>query len=327
MKNNVSTVELKKSKGKSDGKHDLARLIPFIGLIGSIVFFSIATGGRFLQADNITMLLSQSFVLIITALGSTFIYAHGAIDVSLGSVSMLSCILACMVAQTTNNGVLSFATCLVVCVLAALLIGVIACKLNIRPFPAALSLSFICQGISGELLTTGQIIMPKAIIEAVYQPWIMIVVLVVSFVVCYILFEHTKVGHINKAMGGNETTVKLSGINTDKYKLIAYTIRGVMLAIASFFLICRVAVVNTSTSSGLHIDVMLAVVLGGMSIRGGPKSNIFAPLIGAITTYVLNNGFILMGVDAYYVQFFKGIIFLIVILLVFEKERSGPLPD
>ena len=108
---------------------------------------------------------------------------------------------------------------------------------------------------------------------------------------------------------------------------LAYIICSITLGISSFFLICRVSAAATTTGSGLHMDVMLAVILGGMSIRGGPKSNIHAPIIGSLITYILTNGFTLCGVSVYWVQFLKGIIFLAVIILVFERKHRGALPS
>lgn len=303
------------------------KVVPLFGLVASILVFTIVTKGGFLAISNLNIILNQCFTLLLTAVGATFIYSHGSIDVSLANACMLGCIAAVYTANATQNILLSFLVCVVVCVVFALIIALISANLHIKPFPAALCISFICMGIAGELLTTGEVLMPAAIAKAVDQPWIKIIVLAVSVSVCYILFEHSKIGPVNRAIGGNETTVWLSGINVKKYKLLAFLVRGVMLGIAAYFLICRVTTATTTTGSGLHMDVMLAFILGGMSIRGGPASRITAPIIGAIITYVLSNGFILCGVNVYFVQLIKGIVFLVVILVVFPRKKGGTLPD
>ena len=325
----MNTAEAKITKKNTWSNKELIRnqILPLFGLVAAVIIFTVITKGAFLATSNLKLLLNQSLTLILTATGAAFIYSHGSIDVSLANACMLGCIAAVNVANATGSILLSAIVCVAVCVFFAIVVALISVNLHIRPFPAALCISFICMGIAGELLTTGEVLMPIALARQVDVPWIKIVALIVSVVVCYLLYEHTKIGPFNRMMGGNETAVALSGINTKKYKIIAFLIRGIMLGIAAFFLICRVSTATTTTGAGLHMDVMLAVILGGMSIRGGPSSRITAPIIGAITTYVLSNGFVLCGVNAYYVELFKGIIFLIVILVVFPRKKGGTLPD
>lgn len=308
-------------------KIDLRSILPVVGLAAIIVVFSVATGGSFLNPSNLATILNQSFTLILAALGASFIYAHGSLDVSLGSVCMMSCICCVHVARATGSAVLTILTAVGVCLICGVIVAVISCKLNVMAFVASLCVSFVCQGLAGELVATGEIIMPDAIATTFNQPWIKVIVLIAAVAVCYILFEHTKIGHYNKAIGGNAEAARQSGIQVDRYKLIAYIICSITLGISSFFLICRVSAAATTTGSGLHMDVMLAVILGGMSIRGGPKSNIHAPVIGSLITYILTNGFTLCGVSVYWVQFLKGVIFLAVIILVFERKHRGALPS
>lgn len=303
------------------------KLLPYAGLIIAIVFFSIATKGKFLRADNLALLVNQSFTLILAVLGATFIYAHGSLDVSLGSICMMSCISSVTVAVATGSGILAFISCLAVSLVCSLIVALLSCKLGVVAFVSSLCVSFVCQGLAGEMVNTGEIVMPRHIVEAVNRPVVKVIVIALAIVVCYILFEHTKIGAYNKAIGGNAVAAQQSGINVHKYKIIAYLISGTLLGISSFFLICRISAASTTTGSGLHMDVMLSIILGGMSIRGGSKSNIAAPIVGSLITYILANGFTLMHVDVYYIQFLQGIIFLIIIFCVFDKKKQGALPN
>lgn len=307
-------------------KARLRALLPVAGLIAIVAVFAVATGGKFLEMSNLSLILNQSFTLILASLGATFIYAHGSLDVSLGSVCMMSCICSVQVAVATGSAVLALLTSVGVCLVCGLIVAFVSCKLRIMAFATSLCVSFVCQGLAGEMLLTGEVIMPGNIAGMFNQPIVKVVVLVVAFAIAYILFEHTKIGPYNKAIGGNAITAQQSGIKVDRYKIIAYVICGIALGISSFFLICRVSAAATTTGSGLHMDVMLSVILGGMSIRGGARSNVFAPVIGSLITYVLSNGFTLCGIDAYHVQFLKGAIFLVVIIVVFERKKYGALP-
>ncbi len=322
------TQSVSETLKKANRKEKITEWFPFVGLVVVVILFSLLTKGKFLQPSNLKLIIDQSFTLILTALGAAFIYAHGSLDVSLGSVCMMNCICSVLVAiHTGGNGVLAFLACLAVSLLCALIVAFISCKLRVMAFVSSLCVSFICQGLAGQLMSTGEIVMPSNIIAAVNRSSVKIVVIIAAIVVCYILFDHTKIGQYNKAIGGNALAAEQSGIPVHKYKIIAYTISGIMLGIASFFLVCRISTATTTTGSGLHMDVMLAVILGGMSIRGGPKSRITAPIIGSLITYCLSNGLTLLGVDAYYVQFIQGLIFLAVIFAVFPRKKQGALPN
>ena len=307
-------------------KERIKEYFPFVGLVVLVALFTALSKGKFVTSDNLSLIIDQSFTLMLTSLVATFIYAHGSLDVSLGSVCMMSCICSVLTAIHSGSGVLAFLVCVAVSLACALVVSLISCKLRVMAFVSSLCVSFICQGLAGQLMSTGEIVMPGSVVSVVNRPVVKIIVIIVAIIVCYILFEHTKIGHYNKAIGGNAVAAAQSGIPVNKYKIIAYTICGIMLGIASFFLVCRVATATTTTGNGLHMDVMLSVILGGMSIRGGPKSRITAPIIGSLITYTLSNGLTICGVDAYYVQFIQGIIFLVVIFTVFPRKKQGALP-
>lgn len=308
-------------------KEMIKEFVPLGGLIALVILFSILTHGRFLTIMNLSMILNQSFTLIITSLGAVFLYTFGAFHVGLGSICMLSAICSVMVAINTGSGILSFLVCIAVSVVSNIIIAFVACKMNVIPFVGSLCISFIAQGLASQLLSTGEISMPSSISNAVDKPLIKLIVAIVAIVVIYILFERTKVGNYCKAIGGNETVARQSGIPVDRYKFIAFIISGIMLGIAAFFLVCRIKQASTTTGDGLHMQVMLSIILGGMSLRGGPKSRMTAPIIGSLITYTLSSGFSLLSVSPYYIEFIQGIIFLAVIFTVFPKKRTGALPN
>lgn len=304
----------------------MVELVPIIGLVALVIAFSIATKGLFLKPDNLSMIIGQSFTLIIASLGAVFIYSFGALNVALGSITMVAAIFATNVANATGSWILSLLTSIFVAVLAQSITAFVACKMNVIPFVGSLCIAFICSGLGAELVTTGQVTMAREIADVVDRPVVKIIVIIVAIIVCYILFEHTKIGHYCKAIGGSEVVAEQSGIPVAKYKYIAFLISGIMLGIATFFLLCRNKMATTATGEGLHMQVMLAIILGGMSLKGGPRSRITAPVIGSLLLYTLSNGMTLIGISPYYVEIIQGAIFLIVIFLVFPKKKYGSLP-
>ncbi len=99
-----------------------------------------------------------------------------------------------------------------------------------------------------------------------------------------------------------------------------------MIGIAGFFAMSRTLTVATLAGSGYEMDVIVAIVLGGMSLNGGMKSSVRAPIIGALIVVILTNGLVIVGVNYKYSDMIIGIIFLIVILFAYKRNKLGLLP-
>ncbi len=122
------------------------------------------------------------------------------------------------------------------------------------------------------------------------------------FILCLILFNYTPLGRQIKIQGGNPITARQSGINSKKVKLIVFIISAIGVALAAFIILIRVRSVGTATGSSLGMDVLVALVLGGMPLMGGPRSRISAGIIGAATISVLNAGLTMMGLELAVIQ-------------------------
>ena len=96
------------------------------------------------------------------------------------------------------------------------------------------------------------------------------------------------------------------------------------VGLAAVFSITNVAAVSVETGDGMGMDVMLATVLGGMSIFGGSRSNAYAGVLGAITVVALNKGMLMIGVSAALIQGIRGVIFLLLVWM--NSERQSLLP-
>lgn len=100
---------------------------------------------------------------------------------------------------------------------------------------------------------------------------------------------------------------------------------GVGVGLAAVFSVINVSAVSVETGSGLGMDVMLATVLGGMSIFGGSRSNAYAGLLGALTVAALNKGLLMVGVSSAFIQGIRGVIFLLLVWM--NSERQNLLPS
>ena len=153
-----------------------------------------------------------------------------------------------------------------------------------------------------------------------------IIFLAVFFIICVILFNYTSLGVRIKNMGGNIISAKQSGIDTRKTTISAFLVSAVGVAIAAFVILLRTRTVGGTTASTVGNDVMVALVLGGMPLSGGPKSKISAGLLGAATITVLNSGLTIMGLSTGQIQICRGVVFIVVVLVSSLSYRGKLLP-
>lgn len=110
------------------------------------------------------------------------------------------------------------------------------------------------------------------------------------FIFCVVIYHFTRVGRELRFLGGNENCAAQTGISNSRATYISFLMTGVGVGLAAVFSVINVSAVSVETGSGLGMDVMLATVLGGMSIFGGSRSNAYAGLLGALTVAALNQG-------------------------------------
>ena len=153
----------------------------------------------------------------------------------------------------------------------------------------------------------------------------MVAVLVIEVLIVSFLFNYTKFGKNDKAIGANPVAAQQSGINLVKYKVIAYVIMGVFVVVAAIFQMGYTGSASDSTGTGFEMNVMVALILGGMPLSGGMKSRVSCAVLGSFTFSLLNVGLPIIGIPVNTVNLIKGIIFIIVVLITCRKSR-GILP-
>lgn len=152
-----------------------------------------------------------------------------------------------------------------------------------------------------------------------YIPVPAIITIVVLIIAWYILSQ-TRYGRYVYALGGNEDSARLSGINTDKIKTLVYVICGITAALSGVITTSRVGSASPNAGLGFELDAIAAVVLGGTSLAGG-EGTVVGTIIGAMIIGVLNNGLNLAGVSAYYQSIVKGLVILLAVLIDKKSKK------
>jgi ribose transport system permease protein len=146
-----------------------------------------------------------------------------------------------------------------------------------------------------------------------------VLIMAAIIVIVWYVLTQTRYGRYVYALGGNEKAAHLSGLRTDRIKIIVYSISGLLSALAGVILTSRLSSAQPTAGNGYELDAIAAVVIGGTSLAGG-RGSIVGTLIGALIIGVLNNALNLLNVSAYYQMIAKGLVILVAVLLDQRKK-------
>ncbi len=318
---NSIKARLKPSALSDQTKQIIQMLLPAAGTLFILIFFGIVTGGRIFSKSNIVSILNQCFTLMIAAVGGTFVYAHGGIDMSIGAVQAI-----CMwIGILTINDFGWFPGLLVALAVGAfcgLVTGGTHVVLGIPAFITSMCVQYICRGIV-TTVTVAKSIKVATFFYRFNNPYLKLAVLLIVITIGTILFEYTKLGKGLKAIGGNSRAAEFSGIRAKRYTIAAYMVLGLCMGLTAFFAISREGAVQAGSGQGLELDMMLAIALGGLPFTGGAAARMSCAVLGSLTTTLLGNGLVLWGIPVEAVEGIKGILFLCVIAITYERRQGN----
>jgi len=297
-------------------------------LLALIVFLTLYTD-TFLTPTNLFNILRAFSWIAISAFGQAMVIITAGIDLSVGSVMAFSGLVSAMLLVEGVPVPLAVAGGLAAGLLVGLLNGLMITKGRLPPFIATLGslLMFrgLCYGLTGgwpvrdlpqSFRSLGQLDIPIGSI-GVPLPLVFVIVLAV---ITSLFLSRTVWGYRIYAVGGNETATRLSGISTDKVKILVYSLCGFLTAIGGILMTARLGVAAPTAGQGYELDVIAATVVGGVSLMGG-EGTILGVLLGALFMGVLRNGLVLVGVSAYWLQAVQGLVIVTAIMLDQLRKR------
>ena len=312
-------------------KHS-AQVAAYSGLVLCIVFFTILTpifGESIWSAAKIKTLMQNVIVLALMSVGATFVYSLGSMDISIGRQVGLYATLVVIIGNATGSLLWGILLSLVIAVVISAINGAAGEVLNIHPVISSLVFQMVISGVSSVMynsLGSRNVALMNTIDVSIFrQTWFMILALVIEVLIVGYLFNFTKLGKNAKAIGANPTAARQSGINLVQYKVYAYIIMGVYVVLAALFQMGYTASASDSTGTGFEMNVMVALILGGMPLSGGMKSKVSCAIVGSFTYALLSVGLPMLGVAANQVFVIKAVLFLIVVVLTCRK-KTGVLP-
>ncbi len=322
----VNTSNYMATKGKQN-------IIIIIALVVLLAIFSLLNA-NFIDRYNIVSMAQSLAPYAILSLGVTFVIATGGIDLSLGTVCIASAVIA---GKLYMVGMPLWATIPVMILIGTVfgfINGILIAKLKLPAFIATLGTMMFSRGLSAILVSIPNIFFPNGTwFNAVFSntngfPIGLLWVIAFAIICMYLMYKN-KIGRYILAIGSNEEATRLSGINTDKYKIIAYTLSGLGAGIAAIFWAASFATVASATGNGMELDAIAGVYIGGTSAAGGIAS-VTGSVIGSLMLVVIRSGlnFVLakfnLNVNSTYVTYvLTGIIVVVAVLMDVIKNKNA----
>ena len=303
----------KEQQLKKASKMSLIRsLLPIVGLVVIFLLFNFLTDFRMM--GNMSLVLSQVYVTMISAMGVFFIMTMGGLDFSQGSILGISSIVVCMLSKY------SIPLAIIGGIAAGAAIGAINgyfyVNRKIKSFIVTICTMFLFRGFI-KYLTTNAPVAGSAKLINYDSTALKVICTVVILAIGFVAFRFTKFGTY---FGAGEKAAMFSGIRTDKMKFLIYVLAGAITGFAAFINVIKVGSVTSSGGNQLETQILIALVLGGMPISGGAKVRFENIIVGSLLYIVLNSGLTMMGFSTQMMQLIQGIVFLIFVAVFADRE-------
>jgi ribose transport system permease protein len=300
---------------------------PFLGLVAIVALFAALRWDTFVSWDNFAIILQQTAVIGLAALGMTLVIIAGGIDLSVGSIIALGTV---VIAQLVQRGWSPLAAALAGVAAAAAcgaFSGLLITRLRLLPFVVTLgmmgALRGAAKGLAGEqtiypdetwlnklMLLGGRGSLPGGV-------WLML-----AFAVLVALgLRYTRFGRHVFAVGSNELSARLCGVPVERVKLLVYTLGGLFAGLGGVLQFAYLTGGDPTTAVGLELNIIAAVVIGGASLAGG-QGTITGTLVGALIMSVVANGCTKVGLSNWVQEIVTGGIIIAAVLLDYLRRRA-----
>ena len=308
----------------------LNRVGPVLGLLLVILVFSLLmdTPARFLSPNNLRIVLSQTVIVAIGAIGMTLIIISGGIDLAVGSTIALTGVVTALAINAGFAPILALAAGIFTGGLVGVVNGIVITRLKVVPFIATLGMLGVARGIAKWLANQQTVNMPgtwlnELLVMFPNPPWLLVApgvwITIVLAIAAAIVLRNTVFGRRVFALGSNEAAARACGIATDRLKIWIYALAGLLFGLAGVMQMSRLRQGDPTVAAGSELDIIAAVVIGGGSLSGG-EGSILGSMIGALIMAFLRNGCQQIGWPNYIQEIIIGAI--IVVAVAIDRWRT-----
>jgi ribose/xylose/arabinose/galactoside ABC-type transport system permease subunit len=308
----------------------IGRVGPALGLLLVILIFAVLTDapGRYLSSFNLRIVLSQTVIVAMGAIGMTMIIISGGIDLSVGASIALTGVITALGIRDGWSPAVAVVVAVVVGGIVGFANGVLIATLRVVPFIVTLGMLGIARGVAKWIAQEQTVIAPPTWVNDLLvtfptPAWLILapgvwIVLALALVAAFVL-ARTVFGRRIFALGSNEAAARACGIDTGRLKIATYTSAGLLFGFAGVMQMSRLRVGDPTVGNGVELDIIAAVVIGGGSLAGG-EGSIGGSVIGALIMAFLRNGCQQMGWPNYVQEIIIGAI--IVLAVALDRVRA-----
>jgi len=324
LANAINTQEGLPETGKKR-RLNLQKFGALLGLVLLSLVFALSTD-HFLQVNNMLTIALQTSIVAIVAIGQTYVIIKGGIDLSVGSIVALSGVICGNLMKAGSPIWLAALAGILMGTVCGILNGLIISYGKLPPFIVTLGMMGIARGavlvITDGIPVAG---LPKAFgklgggtILGIPTP---VLIMIALAVLMAFVLARSRFGRSVYAIGSNEKTAYLSGINVIRTKIGVYGLSGLMAGIAGIILTSRLVSAAPTAGQNYELDAIAAAVIGGASLNGGVGS-IAGTFIGAFIMGILRNGLNLLSVSYYWQQIAIGIVIIAAVYIDSIRQRG-----
>ena len=303
----------------------LVRLGPALALVVVVLSFAILTGApeRYLSPFNLRIVLSQTVIVALGAIGMTMIIIAGGIDLSVGATIALTGVVAALGLASGWPPIVAVGGAIITGALIGVVNGLLITGLKVVPFIATLGMFGIARGLAKWLADEQTVNVPptwvnELLVSMPRHEWMLfpagVWITLVLAIVAGVMLKRTVFGRRIFALGSNERAARACGIGTERLKLLTYGSAGLLFGLAGVMQMSRLRQGDPTAALGTELDVIAAVVIGGGSLQGG-EGSVVGSMVGALIMALLRNGCQQMGWPNYIQEIVIGIIIVVAVAL------------
>ncbi|TFG61659.1 MAG: ABC transporter permease [Spirochaetales bacterium] len=282
----------------------------------------------FFQIDNIINMLRNSAFVFIIGVTMTYVFIGGGMDLSVGSTLALGGVLTGLALLANIPIWVSIILGIAACGAVGFLNGIFVSRFKIPSFIVTLGMMYIARGVV-QVLTRGNPVYPlPENFNFIGQGFVagipvVVIVAVVLGIIGHINLSSTVFGRSMFAVGGNTETARVSGINVLRISLLTYVLNGLTSGITGVLTAARLGSALSNAGSGMELQIIAAVIIGGTSMFGGSGS-ILGTAIGALLMSIIANGMVFLKISIYFQSVVIGLIIILAVGLdQYNRKRQG----
>lgn len=300
-------------------------------IVGALLILSVAIGAKnkdFFSLENFPAIIYEIAVFGLITLGEAFVILAGGIDLSVGSVIALCCVMVAWFSVNISGAGVAGAVALTLILSAAigLVHGLFVTKLKVLPFVITLGTLSVARGAAA-IITEGRPItnIPEAFSFFAYGKFLglpfPVFVLAFVWIFALIVMRKTPLGRYIYAVGGNIQAAKLSGVDVDRVRIFCYMACSVLAGMSAILATSKVNQGTPQVGVAYELFAIAGAVIGGISLTGG-EGGMLGPILGTTLMVILKNGLIQLDISSFWHDVVIGSVVVLAVTIDSWRKRK-----